>query len=260
MTCDRAATRPDSGPLPRPRHTLDTVTRPEQVEQEARHLDAMIKALAIGVVGSPSPCSPPLPDFELLLGDGRRMGVEVTESTDPEVAAAWGGARERLQKEIVRQLERGGTNTRVGAHLRMEVLLELERTPALSRSIAEKIAALAHDRAAVGLPPINGEKLGLSALEYIELRPANRPEAWLSSSVGPDGPQRIQRAIDLKVPKLGNYRALGAHEYWLLIVGGRALSGYVTADDARSTVFESRFDRTVFLDTEDGACVILETT
>ncbi len=74
------------------------------------------------------------------------------------------------------------------------------------------------------------------------------------------GPWIIQRAIDLKVAKLGTYRALGADEYWLLVVGGRVLSGYVTADDARCAVFESPFDRSVFLDLEDGACVILETT
>lgn len=240
--------------------TLGIVTRPEQAAREARHLEAMIKELALDAVDSPSRLSPPLPDFELLLADGRRVGVEVTESTDPEVAAAWGGARVRLETEILRQLERDGMNIEVSAALDAESLLALERHPAWSRRTAARIAEIARGRSGTALPPTSGQKLGLDALMFLELRPAARPAALVGGSATASGPWIIQRAIDLKVAKLGTYRALGAYEYWLLVVGGRVLSGYVTADDARSAVFESPFDRSVFLDLEDGACVILETT
>jgi len=235
------------------------MTRPEQTAREARHVAAMVEAQRLRLANAPVGHVPPLPDFELTLEDGRRVGLDVTEGTDPEVAAAWGGARARLEKAIVRALERDGIKLECAAYLFVESLLELERDKRLSNEMAATVAAIARDKASTGLSPTNGDKLGLHAVRFLELRPATRTACSIVSSVLPLGPSLVQRAIDLKMPKLDGYRALKADEYWLLVVGGRVLSGYVTVADAQAGAFESPFDRTVFLDPPDGGCVVMDT-
>lgn len=235
------------------------MTRPEQQADEARHIGGMVDALALELTKAPLGKAPPLPDFELALVDGRRIGVEVTESTDPDVAAAWAGARTRLEKAIVRSLERAGTNMACVLYLHAEALSDLQRDKRSLAAVVTVVAAIAKDRAATGLPPTSGGKLGLDLVRLVELRPAARSTVTVVGSVLPFGPGLIQRAIDLKMPKLEGYRSLGADEYWLLVVGGRVLSGYVTVGDAEQATFESPFDRTVFLDPTDGGCVVMAT-
>ena len=235
------------------------MTRAEQEDRETRHVLAMLAGLRLEVVDRGKKMAPPLPDFEVQFADGRRVGVEVTEAVDGDVAAAWGGARSRLEREIVRCLEREAPTMAATAYLHVDALLDLERDPRLLAATAAKIAAIARVKSPGGLAPTNGVKLGLPGLRHLELQRADRPWASISSSAMPLGWPAIQRAIDQKVGKLDEYRALGAHEYWLLVVGGRVLSGYVGMADAQARVFESSFDQTVFLDSSEGTCVILKT-
>lgn len=235
------------------------MTRAEQEEREARHVLAMLAGLRLAIVDQAKKMAPPLPDFEVQLADGRRVGVEVTEAVDRDVAAAWGGAGARLEREVVRCLEREAPTMAATAYLHVEALLDLERDPRLLEATAAKIAAIARVKSPGGLAPTNGGKLGLSGLRHLELQRADRPWASICSSAMPLGWPVIQRAIDQKVGKLDGYRALGAHEYWLLVVGGRVLSGYVGMPDAQGRVFESSFDQTVFLDSSEGSSVMLET-
>lgn len=231
------------------------MTRPEQQQRERHHVGIMIETMALELAGELMMKAPPLPDFALPLADGRIVGIEVTEARDPEVAAAWGGARGRLTKQIEAGLQRGSANAAVTVYLHVEALLELERDPRFLTDTAAKIVAVARASLPNGLPPTTASKLGIDAARFLEVRPANRPVAILPVSSPHLGAPLIQRAIDLKMPKLDGYRALGAAEYWLLVVGGETLSGYVTVADARAQPFESTFDRILFLEPTDRLCI-----
>src|SRR5690242_19904321 len=101
------------------------MTRPVQTAREALHVNEMVQALQLQLANTPVSNESPFPDFALALADGRRVGVEVTEATDPAVADAWNGLRARLETAIVRALEREAAKLDCVAYLHVEALLAL---------------------------------------------------------------------------------------------------------------------------------------
>jgi hypothetical protein len=67
----------------------------------------------------------------------------------------------------------------------------------------------------------------------------------------------IEDAIRNKEQKLPDYRACGAAEIWLLVVGSAGNGGAIDIHDARGA-FSSTFDKLIFLELFEERCVVLE--
>lgn len=226
------------------------MTRPEQVAEELRVVEKLVRFLQLPLAAAPTPCEPPLPDFELRLADGRSIGLEVTEAPDPEVAAAWLGTGRRFEDLIKAALRRQGLTARVSGSVHVEDLIGLRG--AGLKPAAENVAAVIARRLPAGFGPTTGSKFpGLGYLGFLAAEPAPNVDVAFATVGDPLGPDVIQLAIDRKAPKVSGYRGLAASEHWLLVVGGATFSGYVTVEDAMSRTFHSPFDRTVFLDDSD---------
>lgn len=210
-------------------------------------MNKLIGVLQLPVEVAPTPCDPPFPDFELRLSDGRSIGLEVTEARDPDVAAAWLGTRVNFENLIKAALRRHGVTARIYGSVHVEELIRLRGTAL--KAAAENVAVVVVRRLPAGFGPTSGSKFpGLAYLGFLAAAPTPNVDVTFATVGDPLGPDLIQLAINRKAPKVGGYRGLGASEYWLLVVGGAVLSGYVTVEDAKSRTFDSPFDRTVFLD------------
>lgn len=234
------------------------MTRPQQLSEELRLVNKTSSLLGLRLIRPPEPRDPPLPDFALALDDGRTVGLEITEARDPEIAEAWGGTLPRFRDQIKAALARDGVSARVWGSVPVEELIALRKQ---ARATAvETIASIVRSAMPAGLRPTNGSKFpGLGFLGYLAAEHATSTSVDLASRGEPLGPDIIQLAIDRKASKLGGYAALGASEYWLLVVGGATLGGYVTVDDARSRTFASPFSKTIFLDDSEDNCDYLTT-
>jgi hypothetical protein len=228
------------------------MTRQQQLSEELRLVNKVCSLLALPLAKAPEPCDPPRPDFGLTLTDGRLVGLEVTEARDPEVAEAWRGTLPRFQAHIKEALEREGVTAQVLGSIPVDALVTLSKR---ARAAAVRtIVSIVRGAMPTGFGQRSGSKFpDLGFLGYLAATPAANTSVAFACSGEPLGSDLIQLAIDQKAPKLGAYQALGASEYWLLVVGGATLSGFVTVEDARSRTFTSPFDRTVFLDDSENS-------
>lgn len=233
------------------------MTRPQQLAEELRLVSKLVDLLRVPLRTPPTPCQPPLPDFQLSLEDGRSIGLEVRESRDPELAEAWNATLPQFSNRIKSALEDLGATARVLGSVYLEEF-SLVRRAALNAAVAQ-IVSVVIAAPAEGFQKSGSKFPGLGFLSFLAVTSSSNVDVSFGASGQPLGPGLIQLAINDKAPKLARYRQLGASEYWLMVVGGATLSGHVTVDDARSRIFESPFDRTIFLDDSEDQHHILST-
>ena len=203
------------------------------------------------------------PDIELRLRDGRTIGLEVIEAHSQELIAAFKGTSQVVARRITAELQAQALNAEVPFRIDADTAAlliarrrELHRTARLIAEYARDLLSGADEY----FSQAQAQRRGIDYVELLGVNPATLlgPAALVVMTTGPLGPGLIQAAIEKKSPKLANYREFSASEYWLLIVGGLPLSGYVTAEDAVSERFVSPFSKTVFLD-RGSQCICLET-
>jgi hypothetical protein len=239
------------------------VTRHEQDEDERVFVAEMVERLGLDLDGDPIPHKPPAPDMELRLRDGRTVGLEVIEAHSEKLAGAWKGTSRVVARRITEELRAQSVNASVPFRIDDDTAMllvsrrrELERTARLIAEYARDVLSGAEQ----WFSQAQAQRRGIEYVDLLDVRLADAlgPEAALVMTTGPLGPGVIQAAIEKKKRKLASYREFNASEYWLLIVGGLPVSGYVTAGDAASARFVSPFDKTVFLD-RGSECIDLDT-
>lgn len=240
------------------------MTRPDQDEDERRFVAEMVQRLGLDLECEPIQQRPPNPDMELRLRGAHTVGLEVIEAHSEELIAAFRGTSQVVARRITAELRAQSVNADVPFRIDADTAAHLvSRRRELDRT-ARLIAEFARDVLSGSEPwfsQAQAQRRGIAYVDLLAVNPATPvfgPAAVPVMSTEPLGTGLIQAAIEKKKPKLAGYRGFSASEYWLLIVGGLPISGYVTADDAASQRFVSPFDKTVFLD-RGSQCIYLDT-
>src|SRR5262245_61846030 len=145
------------------------MTRAAQLRREREFVDALLAIREVELRGEPKAMKPPLPDFELTLANGRRVGLEVTEAVDPEVAAAWHGAGAQLREEVTRRLKERSITAFVTVAIDIDSLSALQRSPRYLNDTADKVAERARASLPEGLPATR--RVGdIDALRFLEVQ------------------------------------------------------------------------------------------
>jgi hypothetical protein len=239
------------------------VTRPEQDEDERSFILEMVQRLGLELERDPVQLKPPNPDAELLLRGGRRVGLEIIEAHAERLRKAWNSTSRAVARRITEELRAHSIEAEVPFRIEGDAAVLLTSRRRLLDETARLIAEFARDVINGAEPRFSQARAQKRGIQHIVLLGVNPPllgpEAIAVMTTAPLGPGLIQAAIEAKQRKLAGYRsAFGAGEYWLLIVGGLPISGYVTAADAMAERFISPFDKTVFLD-RGSQCICLET-
>lgn len=242
------------------------MTRREQDQDERAFIAEMVQRLGLDLECDFVQMKPPKPDAELRVREVGTVGLEVIEAHSQKLSEMWNSTSRIVEQRINEELRAQSLQASVGFKLDdgdASVLLAARRR-GLDET-ARLIAEFAKD-ALSGAEPwfskARAQQRGIKHVKLISVEQAASPlvaGAVCVTVAPPLGPGVIQAAIMKKGKKLAGYRqSFPASEYWLLIVGGLPVSGYVTAADAASERFVSPFDKTVFLD-RGSQCIDLDT-
>jgi hypothetical protein len=240
---------------------VPTVTRPEQKADERDFVREMVSMLALDLAREPFHHDPPSPDVELRFLDGRTIALEVIEAHNQSLRAAWNGARGRLENQIAEELRVRSVSAFVACKVDADAAVMLESRPRVLRETARRIAEMGRAFLAGEERYVSkavAQKRGIEHVTVLSIAAASTPSASLAIRGNPLGPEIVQAAITSKASKLTTYREFAAHEYWLLVVGGLPVSGFVPIDDVISQRYVSVFHKTVFLE-RGSRCISLET-
>lgn len=254
-----------SPPSVTPPATLAAVTRPEQDEDERDFIAEMVQRLRLDLEQDFVQMKPPKPDAELRVRGVGIVGIEVIEAHSQKLSEMWNRARRIVEERINEELHAQGVQASVVFKLDdgdASVLLAARRR--VLDETARSVAEFARDVVSGAEPWFSksrAQQRGIKHVKLIRVEAASRLVAGAAcvTVAPPLGPGVIQAAIMKKGKKLTGYRqSFPASKYWLLIVGGLPVSGYVTAADAVLERFVSPFDKTVFLD-RGSRCIVLDT-
>lgn len=196
-----------------------------------------------------------VPDFHVEVGPGRVVGIEVVEARAARVAEARATIK-RFKQAVTEMLNERGLRRWIHFRTFADGLGLPRGRAALqlaARTLVDAVEAL------VQMGAMRGQ-LGQAVLEKkVGLRAARFEPSegtWATYAHGGWGqPQSlIADAIKSKENKLTSYRASGATEYWLLVVAGAGAGGVIDPELAETGVFESSFDRVVYLELFEKLC------
>jgi hypothetical protein len=223
----------------------------------------MLELLSVSVLGDLKPGGQREPDFSFQLAEDRLIALEETGAVDQERARAWGkkGTQRDLETSLLKAMAREGVTAKVSGYFHVEALIELGNDAKALKSITARTASLLRVAIHEGRQVSQSELIrnGIDQFQFLMTEPAPTPSVWLAVRALPQGAALVQRAIAKKTAKLTSYKEKEADEYWLLVVGGETISGFVTWGDVQGHVFTSPFDRTLFLDHKDNVCIELHT-
>ena len=260
------------------------MTRAEAKADELQDLRDVIALLPLDVVGEP--VADEQPDFQFVLADGRRIGLEHTRAVNEEVARGR-GVTGRMAMRVTQGLADAGINAHVNFTLPEGAAAALH---SMRRELTAEIAALVNlARDALAQPfeghwqryqllddIINDEGevvwrdparargvqdlrgTGVEFCSSVMVGASDTPFAGCNTTSFGERANVIQDAIDDKSAKLADYRKSGDNEYWLLVVGSTGPGSSLDVYEARGE-FESPFDRTIFLERFERKCIRLRT-
>ncbi|MEZ4364491.1 MAG: hypothetical protein R3B48_30220 [Kofleriaceae bacterium] len=237
------------------------MTRPSDIKNETEQLTKMIKLLQLDVVDE-SLLKSESPDFLFKLRDGRHVGVEIVSAVSQEVAQ--GRGTQRAIKDAV-------YDALNSANIKAYVCLRFNESPSRSltraeiRSEAQAVERLVRTTTTAGHADwhtIEGDDLEETGIEHlvgIRILASEELDVICSTSGIGMPPSIVQDAINKKVPKLEDYRRRGTDEIWLLVTASVGIGSSLDATEAQGRVFDSPFDKTIFLECFEGRCFVLPT-
>lgn len=262
------------------------MTRPEAKADELRDVLEMIDLLPLDVSGPP--IEHERPDFRLVLASGRRIGLEHTRAIDGTIAPA-SGVADRLRNRVQQGLVEAGIPAHINFTISEGAAAVLN---SMRRELAAEVAALVklagdalaepladgeswkryeilddivnHEGEVVWRDPARARgvrdlaRTGVEFCSAVMVRPDHAPFAGCNRTAHGQRANIIQDAIDDKAELLDVYRQSGDDEQWLLVVGSARTGGALDIHEADGE-FISPFDRTIFLERFEGACVELRT-
>jgi hypothetical protein len=192
------------------------------------------------------------PDVELKFEDGGRVGLEVTNLTDPAVEES-SQAMARLEKETERVLGQARVFVIVG----WKIAARLDPDRDIVRAVATALAQLVREMQDRGFESVGGTVLR----RYTILKPLLQNVVLFDDDDGPivsatgethwaDGSVSVVQArLDAKEKKLSEYRKAGPIPQWLLMVTATRPADTVLPQLLpHGHVYRSSFDRAFVLD------------
>lgn len=225
----------------------EALTRPQKKELEQHIARAFIEAARLGA----EPVHGDRPDVHLQFDGGDRIGLEITELTDPDLKAS-SAAMKRLGIEARKLLG----NARVFVHIRWRV--EAWLNPKDTKRAANQLVALVREIMRHRKVKRFGRRRMLKryeALQQVEdvlLFPdedgpkvSATSETWSARRL----PEVVQARLNEKETKLASYRAAIGAPQWIVIATGSERSQHVMPQVLPANhVYASSFDRAFLLD------------
>ncbi len=227
----------------------EVVTRPEQKTRERTIIEAFLEAAKIDprIDGDGREA----PDAQLVFADGERVGLEVTELTDPSLKAS-SSAMKRLQLETRKLLS--GVPAFVHVHWHPRAWLDPKRVKETAAQLATIVRQIVQYR-----PKKFGRRRMLKRLPALDrvgdvlVFPAEdgpkvsaTSETWDARGL----PEVVQARLDDKEQKVPGYRAsTGLQQQWIVIATGSERAQELLPQMLpHGHVYSSSFDRAFLLD------------